>query len=143
MTEDEENVTPPNCEKLLYYYMSLQDATSCTADPDNIFEQWERTVCKEHLGTEDCVGIYDCAPLDDPDEVEDEIYGECEQFGFPKREKQMHDMPKDMNGTHPFWIIHVPEIGKGVLFQNASPLIIYFRKSDVLTSSLKFRANGE
>jgi hypothetical protein len=72
---------------------------------------------------------------DEYEEWFEELYDET-YIGFPKREKQEYQVELS-NGLHlSYWYIDVPNVGKGILVQDASPMGIYFKKSDLDKSNL-------
>lgn len=89
-------------------------------------------VAERELGSSDLLYIYDAT--DNKGRWEDEIWSE-EQLDFPRREeKENYEIFDDLGLT--WWEINVPHIGKGILFQDASPMAIAFKREDLVKSKV-------
>lgn len=104
---------------------------------DKIYKVVADTCCKEdavvaerELGSSDLLYIYDVT--NDEGQWDEEIYDEVKQLGFPDREKEVHHEDEGIS----WWEINVPNIGKGILFQDASPMGVAFRKEDLVKSKV-------
>ncbi len=72
---------------------------------------------------------------DEYEEWFEELYDETD-IGFPKRERKEYQVELS-NGLHLcYWYINVPNVGRGIVVQDASPMGIYFKKSDLEKSNL-------
>ena len=90
----------------------------------------DSSVAERELGSSDLLYIYDVT--DNEGRWEEEIYLEIDQLGFPKREEKAHVEDESIV----WWEINVPHIGKGILFQDASPMAIAFKREDLVKSKV-------
>ena len=101
--------------------------------PESGFKE-DGIIAERELDSSDLLYIYDAT--DSSGNWIEEIYFEKEQLDFPKREeKENYEVFDELGLT--WWEINVPNIGKGILFQDASPMSIAFRKEDLVNSKLK------
>jgi len=103
----------------------------CDVEEDEV-----ELACKElNTDAENLLCIYDVENIEG--ECWGEVYDEIRQLGFPPREKDVKTIKID-DYEICYWEIFVPEVGKGILIQDASPMSIIFKKDELIKSGLKF-----
>jgi hypothetical protein len=100
------------------------------------WEMEEDIIATSKLNSPDIVFIYDVT--DDKGNWIEEIYDEVSDLGFPKRDsKENYTLVNGLGIV--WWKINVPNIGEGILFQDASPLAIAFKRKDILDSNIEVK----
>jgi len=103
-----------------------------TTSTDGVFFEEEFELAKQQLGGENFVCIADVTNEDGI--WQDEIWSEVDAM-FPKRiGDYQKEIINDVNLV--YWFIDVPEIGRGLLLQDASPIGFIFKKEDIEKSNL-------
>jgi len=92
----------------------------------------DTSVAERELDSSDLLYIYDAT--NDKGQWIEEIWYEY-QIGFPRREKFGHVEDPAVC----WWEINVPHIGKGILFQDASPMAIAFKREDLVKSKVNLK----
>lgn len=96
------------------------------------FFEGEIAIALRELGEGPFICIADCT--DDEGHWMDEIWSEVDAM-FPKRiGDYQKEIINDVNLV--YWFIDVPEIGRGLLLQDASPIGFIFKKEDIEKSNL-------
>jgi len=99
----------------------------------------EKLLAKQELGTDDVLCLIDCT--NEEGNWKDELWSE-DDADFPKRIGDFMEekflMEDGMTINLVYWFIDVPEIGRGLLLQDASPIGFIFRREDIEKSKLKF-----